>query len=185
MDEIVKKKGIDCTDRNKDYTGREVPAVISGVDIYDVFADNWMTAHLGSAGPMLVLPGARLGDEEPYSVRDIAAFWIKDAGDLNPAPLADHAPVVGDPVWLAARREENNGNRTYKAVVVEINHHSMVFKYEASGEIPKYSSGAPVVNKLGEVVGIAVGGGEVLGCRVGHANHVGNIRAHLGAAIAG
>ncbi|MCP5107443.1 MAG: hypothetical protein GY950_28910 [bacterium] len=185
MDEIIKKKGIDCTGRNSGYTGRELPAVISGVDIYDVFAPNWMTAHLGTAGPMLVLPGARTGDEEPNSVRDIAAFWLKDAGDLNPAPLAGHAPVAGEPVWLTARHEDNTGNRTFKAVVVEINHHSMVFKYETPGEIPKYSSGAPVINQSGEVVGIAAGGGKVLGCRVGHANHVGNIRAHLGAAIAG
>ena len=179
MDEMIKKKGIDCTDENKNYTGKELPAVITEVNIYDVFANNWMRAPLGSAGPMLVLPNARTNDEEPYSDRDIAAFWVKDPGDLRPASLAQKAPSVGDPIWLLARPNEGPGKKLFKAVVVEITDRSMVFKYEQPGEKPKYSSGAPMVNKDGEVVGIIVGGGEFKEQKLGHANHVENIRRHL------
>jgi hypothetical protein len=183
MDEMIKQKGIDCTDDNKGYTGRELPAIVTNVDIYNVFAPNWMLAPLGSAGPMLVLPNAGTGDEEPYSDRDIAAFFIKDVQNINPAPLASQAPKVGDPVWVAAQSPEYPGQRIFKAVVVEITNRSMVFKFENLEKELRYTSGAPVVNKDGEVVGINVGGGEFKKQKVGHANHVENIRRHLKEAI--
>jgi hypothetical protein len=183
LDEMTKKKGIDCTEKNNGYTGKELPAVITEVNLFDVFAPNWMMAPLGEAGPMLVLPGARSDEEEPYSDKDIAAFWVKEAKKLKPASLAPQPPVVGDPIWLVARPTESTGNKTVKAVVVETTNRSLVFKYEAPGEKPKYTSGAPMLNKEGQVVGIIVGGGEFKGQNLGHANHVGNIRRHLNEAV--
>jgi hypothetical protein len=189
MDEMIKKKNIDSTGENGHYTGKELPAVITGVSFYDVFAPNWMLAHLGSAGPMLVLPGARTDDEEPFSDRDIAAFRVKvqpgASRNLNPVPLARRAPAKGDPIWLAARPNDHSSRKTFKAVVVEITPRSLVFKYEDPAEKPKYSSGAPVLDRNGEVAGIVVGGGEIKGQKLGHANHVDNIRRHLGEAMTG
>ncbi|MDQ1351501.1 MAG: ZZ-type protein [Acidobacteriota bacterium] len=179
MDELIKKKGIDCSEKNKNYTGRELPAIITHVDIYDIFASNWMMTPVGSAGPMLVLPDARTDGEEPYSDRDIAAFWIKDASNLNPVPLAGQPPVKGAPVWQAARSPKKPVQHLFKAVVVESTDRTLVFKYEDPGEKAKYTSGSPVLNKNGEIVGISVGGGEYKGTLLGHANHVGNIRKHL------
>jgi hypothetical protein len=132
---------------------------------------------------MLVLPNARTNDEEPFSNRDIAAFWVKDPKLLHPAPLAPQLPAKGDPVWLAARSNDNSNNNLFKATVVEITDRSLVFKYENPGDKPKYSSGAPMVNKDGEIVGIIVGGGEFRNQKLGHANHVGNIRRHLDEAV--
>jgi len=183
MDEMIKQKGIDCSDANKGYTGRELPSVISEVGVYDVFAPNWMLEPLGSAGSMLVLPDARTHDEEPYSYRDIAAFWIVDTGRLNPVPLAPQAPRVGDPVWQVAQSARKKGKELFKAVVVEATDRSMVFKFENHEEELKYTSGSPFVNKEGEVVGISVGGGVFKGQKLGHANHVENIRKHLESAI--
>ncbi len=183
MDEMIKNKGIDCSDANEGYTGRELPAVITEVGIYDVFAPNWMMEHLGSAGPMLVLPDARAHDEEPYSYRDIAAFRVRDASGLNPVALASQAPRVGDPVWQVAQSEKKKGKGLFKAVVVEVTDRSMVFKFDSRDEELKYTSGSPYVNKDGEVVGISVGGGEFKGQKLGHANHVENIRRHLKDAI--
>jgi hypothetical protein len=179
MDEMIKNKGIDSTAKNGHYTGKELPAVITGVNIYDVFASNWMMAPLGDAGPMLVLPEARTDEDEPYSDRDIAAFWVKDPKGLTPAVLAAEPPSVGDPLWLNAMSSDEPGKTLFKAVVVEITGRSMIFKYEEPGEKPKYTSGAPMVNKGGEVAGIIVGGGEFKKNKLGHANHVGNIRRHL------
>lgn len=179
MDEMIKSKGIDCSDANKGYTGRELPAVITDVGLYDVFAPNWMLEPLGSAGPMLILPDARTDEEEPYSDRDIAAFRIQDANELNPVPLAPRAPVVGDPVWQVAQPQGKKGKQLFKAVVVEITDRSMVYKFEKRMEDLKYTSGSPIIDKSGQIVGISVGGGEFRGEKVGHANHVGNIRRHL------
>lgn len=179
MDELIKNKGIDCSDANTAYTGKELPAVITEVGIYNVFARNWMMEPLGSAGPMLALPGARTGDEEPYSDRDIAAFWIQDVGGLNPVPLASQVPRVGDPVWKVAQPDLKKGKELFRAVVVEVTDRSMVFKFKNPDEDLKYTSGSPYVNKDGEVVGISVGGGKFKGQKLSHANHVGNIRRHL------
>lgn len=178
MDPLIKAKQVDSTGKNRGYTGKELPAIISGVNIFDVFAANWMLASLGEAGPMLVLPGARTGDEEPYSKRDIAAFFIQDASLLHPVPLATKTPGVGEPVWLVARSQEKPQQKLFKAVVVEYTPDSFVFSYEDEA-IPKYSSGTAVLNKGGEVVGIVVGGGKINERRFGHANHVENIRFHL------
>jgi hypothetical protein len=179
MDEMIKEKGIDSTAVNKGYTGRELPAVITEVGMYDVFAPNWMLAPLGSAGPMLVLPEARTDEEEPYSDRDIAAFRIHDAKELNPVPLAPCPPVVGDAVWQVAQLPKRKGKRLFKAVVVEITDRSMIYKYENREERLKYTSGSPIIDRSGSIVGINVGGGEFGGEKIGHANHVGNIRRHL------
>jgi hypothetical protein len=54
-----------------------------------------------------------------------------------------------------------------------------VFKYEDPAEKPKYLSGSPLVNRMGEVVGIIVGHGDLNGRKFGHGNHVDNIRRHL------
>lgn len=179
MDELIKQKGIDCSDTNKNYTGQELPAIITQVDIFDIFAANWMLSPLGTAGPMLVLPNARTGGEEPYSDRDIAAFKIQDAPGLTPVLLATQPPVVGDPLWQVARSPQNSSPQLFKAVVVESTDRTLVFKYEGMKERPKYTSGSPMINKNGEVVGITVGGGEFKGAILGHANHVGNIRRHI------
>lgn len=179
MDELIKQKGIDCSEQNKNYTGKELPAIITHVDIYNIFKSNWMMAHLGTAGPMLVLPNARTGGEEPYSDRDIAAFRVQDARQLNPVLLASRAPMKGEPVWQAARSLGKPDRRLFKAVVVESTDRTLVFKYEDPGEKPKYISGSPLLNENGEIVGVTVGGGEFNGTLLGHANHVGNIRKHL------
>ncbi|MCU0287556.1 MAG: hypothetical protein MUF15_14320 [Acidobacteria bacterium] len=183
MDELIKQKGIDCSEKNKNYTGKELPGIITQVDIFDIFAPNWMLSPLGSAGPMLVLPNARTGSEEPYSDKDIAAFIIKDTAGLNPVSLAAQPPGAGEPVWQVVRSIKENSRQLYKAVVVESTERTLVFKYEDPGEKPKYISGSPLVDKKGEVVGITVGGGKFKDAILGHANHIGNIRRHISEAI--
>jgi hypothetical protein len=181
MDALIKQKGIDTTVSNKNYTGKELPAVITEVSLFNVFADNWMMAPLGTAGSMWVLPDARTDDEEPYSDRDIAAFRVPPAGakDIKPAPLARQSPAKGDPVWVLTRFPDKPAPQLFKAVVVEITDRSMVFMYEDPAEKPQYASGSPVVNKNGEVVAVLVGGGDLNEQKLGHGNHVNNIRRHL------
>ena len=178
MDELIKKEGIDATSASSGYTGRELPGLVTKVVLYDVFAERWILAELGEAGPMLVLPEARTGEEEPFSSRDVAAFRTDGAG-LAPGRLASRRPVVGDPVWLAAKPGNGSSGRTAKAVVVESTAETLVFRYEDPDQPPKYSSGAPLLDRAGDVVGLKVGAGWLDGHKLGHANHVDNIRRHL------
>jgi len=183
MHEFAVKHGIDCTDRNKGYTGKEIPDIIVEVDLFDLFASNWMLSSLGTAGPMLVLPNARIDDEEPCSDRDIAAFWALN-GDkkLIPGVLAPNAPKVGEPVWLLAGIGEKQCPKMLKAVVVELTSQTFIFKFEnkpADSDELKYTSGAPLINQNSEVVAINAGSGYIGSQKIGHGNHVENIFTHL------
>ena len=177
LDELIKAKQIDTTARNKNYSGMELPNLITGVNLYDVLEQQWMYHLVGQAGPMLCLQDARTADEEPISYRDIAAFYVVSADGHKPYIFAKSTPSVGEPVWLAARSEM--GEHTHQAVVVEKTEQTFVFKYNDSSRKLRATSGAPILNGEKEIVGINVGGGQYRGCKFGHANHVENIRWHL------
>ncbi len=184
MDELIKKKGINSSVNNTKYTGEELPNIITAVNIYDLFATNWMTAPLGDAGPMLVLPNARSDAKEPFSDRDIAAFWVDEQilkqYNLKPLPLASHTPEVGEPLWLPVKWAEQTKPFLVPCVIVEKTRHTLVFRFSAAdAEKQKYTSGAPLLDKNGEVAGINVGGGTLGEYKLGHANHVESIHQHL------
>jgi len=182
LDEILKKERIDCSLSNSGYTGEELPRVVSEAKLYDPFAAKWMLARLGTAGPMLVLPHARVGEEEPYSQHDIAAFRANPAAKICCGTLADRPPDVGDPIWLAAKSPEGPVGRTTAAVVVEQTERTLIFRYDQAAHVSLTSSGAPLIDRQGRVVGINIGTGWAEGYRMGHAHHVGCIRKHLGIA---
>jgi hypothetical protein len=177
MDEFIKMKGIDATKHNKDYTGEELPKYVTTVRLYDVLQERWMLHELGDAGPMLVLPNSRTADDEPFAFRDIAAFWVKPQIALSPIPLALQDPQPGDPVWLAGAMPDSS--RTRRAVCVENTPYGFIFRYEESKEMPKHSSGAPILNREGAVIGINTGLGRLGRYDIGHANPLSSIRTHL------
>ncbi len=177
MDELIKNKKIDTTAANPGYTGNELPTHVSSVRLYDVLKDRWMLHELGDAGAMLLLPNARTADEEPFAWRDIAAFRVKPQDGLTAVPLAEREPEPGDPVWLAAAMPDRS--RTRRAVCVEKTQRSFIFRYVESKQLPQHSSGAPILDAQGAVVGINTGLGRFSGREFGHANPLSSIRAHL------
>ncbi len=186
MDEVIKKKGLDTTARNASYSGRELQAVVTSVQLYDVLKRQWALYELGTAGPMVVLPNSRTADEEPFAFRDIAAFRMTHAQlakavySLAPRPLALRDPEAGEPVWLAAAMPD--GSRTRQAVCVESTPRGLIFRYVDTKGIAKHSSGAPIVDRDGAVVGINTGLGRLEQYEFGHANPVSSIRTHLATA---
>jgi len=178
MDELIKKKNIDTSTANESYTGEEVPKVIINVTLYNVLKTKWMFHAIGSCKSMLQLRDARTGCVEPTSSEDIAAFEVESSSQSEWHQLAITPPEVGETIWLAVKMKHSSN--LLPAVVVECNKQNLVFRFDKNHEPqPRYTSGAPLVNQKGEVVGINVGAGSFQNCRFGHANHVGNIRRHL------
>jgi hypothetical protein len=185
MDEIIRFNGIDCSPENGLYSGRRLSDIVKSVAVYDVFSPKWMLSRLGAIGPMLVMDSARVGDEEPFSNRDIAAFRIPLPSILNAATLATKNPAVGDPIWLAVNSGVISNKRCMMAVVVESTEATLVYRFALGTESPRNSSGAPMVNSSGEVVGINLGKGALNGKFFGHAHTVLSIRRHLELAYLG
>lgn len=179
LDELIKCRGLDCTRNNKSYTGNELPGILTDVILYDVLADHWVFAQVGTAGPMLTLPDARVGEKEPCSQRDIAAFRAAHFASSSPAKLAEGSPCIGEPIWLANIGARRGECRTLQAVVVDSTEETLVFRFASSEAVLRNSSGAPLLNRRGEVVGINVGAGMYRHQRFGHGHHVSSIRRHL------
>jgi hypothetical protein len=180
LDELAKFRGIDCSESNAAYSGRELPHQVTGVQVYDPYAANWILSELGSAGEMLTLPRARICTSEPYSQRDVAAFRVLPASKFQALRVARVIPAVGDPVWLAVNLGRGIAERASPAVVTEITDDTFVFRYAKPATLPPYTSGAPVLNRAGEVVAVNVGGGTLDGYRIGHGTHVVSLRRHFG-----
>jgi hypothetical protein len=177
LGELAIESKIDCSAANASYTGAELPRRIDRVELYDVFAAKWMFASLGYASSMLVLSGARIDEEEPCCQNDIAAFVPEPSAELTAVPIAETPPEAGEPIWLAVRT--GGAERAIGGVVVERTGAAMIFRFAPFGESPRFSSGAPLVNRHGEVVGINVGAGAFDGRRYGHGVHAGSMRRHL------
>ena len=177
MDELIRARAVDASPENAGYSGRELPPRLSEVQLYDVFAANWVIAELGLAGEMFVLPRARIPAVEPFSDTDIAAFRVRANASGQALRLAAAPPPVGAPVWLAARGR--GPERTTPAVVVEVTARTLIVRLAPDATMPPYGSGSPLLNAAGEVVGILSGGGRLDGQQFAHACHVGNMRQHL------
>jgi hypothetical protein len=180
LDELAKFRNIDCSEENPNYSGRELPDQVTAVQLYDPYAANWVLSELGSASGMLPLAHARICAVEPYSQRDVAAFRTLPSPPFQPLRLANALPAAGEPVWLAVNLGRGVRERTIQAVVVESTVETFVFRFAEAAALPPYGSGAPLLNRAGDVVGVNAGGGVLDGYRLGHAAHVGSLRRYLG-----
>ena len=176
LDELARNAGVDCSVENTRYTGEELPAIVSSVVVYDAFAPKWIFAEAGTTGRMIVLPDTRTGEKEPFCQRDVALFTLPSGGTLHLADLAPDIPDEGDPVWLVASRVPKDDRRTMAAVAVACTPQALVFRFTSREEPPRNTSGAPLIDESGKVIGVNVGCGYFSGHHFGHAVHSASIQ---------
>jgi Trypsin-like peptidase domain len=115
----------------------------------------------------------------PYSQRDIAALRADHTIQLVPAKLSELPPQVGQPIYLIAKTTSKGQMGIFEAVIVERTERTLIFRFRSSDYLPDQTSGAPLLDRDGYVVGINVGAGRIEGYNFGHGNHVTSIRRHL------
>ena len=153
------------------------------------FVDAWSKEKVGTDTTPVRVPGAHVMAQD--GAGDLAVFRLParfdriSAGSQVPfhaLPLAADDARLGDPVWLAASVIGSDA-RLHAATVVEVKPTFLFIAYAGAPLDLTATSGAPIVNAKGEVVGINLGGGLDNGKTIGAAGPVSAIRKNLAEAM--
>jgi hypothetical protein len=117
-----------------------------------------------STGPAIAVEGAHpmSPDDQSGSVNDVAVFSFAGKNPTaSPLSLAAKAPTVGTKVWLVAQIEGAGQGATllHAATVIGAQNGAMLFSYDDPKIDLDATSGAPLVDATGKVVGLNLGGG--------------------------
>jgi len=119
------------------------------------------------------------------ATQDLAIFKI-DNIQLDSLTLAKTAPSKGEVVYLYARLKNDSSDDTllHSATVTESSGQILEYRYHNRFLDPRATSGAPVLNQSGEVVGLNVtaAGVPIVNWK-GRANPVSSIRHLLGVSL--
>ena len=121
-----------------------------------------------TSAEMLLIPSAKACDEKDAG-HDIAAFRLKSYRGPS-LIVSGTAPKLGDKVYLLARPRGEEKLRLIAGEIRRFSTDEMEYFYSESGFNFAGTSGAPVLNEAGEVVGMNLGGGEFKGRPFGFAN---------------
>jgi hypothetical protein len=167
-------------------TADQVPAALQEIDLHDA----WTGGELAPTGPALLVAGAHPMEKEGAGDLLLARLPIGFMSGRQIArhalPLASANPKVGDAVWGAVPVVDGpeKGARLHAATVVQADAHWLIFAYAEPGLKLTATSGAPVLDAAGNVVGVNLGGGSDKGQLYGSANPVDSVRQMVTAALA-
>jgi hypothetical protein len=130
---------------------------------------------------MLFIPSAKAFDQRDAS-HDIAAFRLTHYA--GPAlTVAETTPKKGETVYLLGRPRGEEKLRLISAVISRVSTNSIEYFYDEAGVNFAGTSGAPILNESGEVVGMNLGGGELQGKEFGFGNPAKSFAALVTTAI--
>jgi hypothetical protein len=132
------------------------------------------------AGPAAAIPGVHAFRAVP-DVHDVAVLPVL-AGSPSHLELSPTDAVIGDIVWLVAKTDDRPDQFLYRARVFA-NRDFLGFAYDDPTLRLGNTSGAPIVNSAGMVVGVNVGVGKLPnGALVGVADTLTTLQSALLAA---
>jgi len=146
----------------------EIPAsVLPEVFKKATFKEAYNDTPCGECEKVLKIEDA---DTNPNVDKDIVAIYFGEKLKANRLKLSSKLPRKGETVWLAAPTMLGVEPKLHKATVKLASDKMLYFEYEEKDIILMATSGAPIVNASGEVVGLNIGGGEQEGKTIGVAN---------------
>lgn len=149
----------------------------------------WTKATISPVSAPVVLVGAHPMDKD--AAGDVAMMLIPaglTSANHTPSaarPLAAANAKLGDTVWVAAPLLDGPeaSARVHEAKVVQVDKSWLIYEYVEPGLNLVATSGAPVLDKEGKVVGINLGGGQDQGHLYGSAAPVDAFRSMVTAAL--
>jgi S1-C subfamily serine protease len=137
---------------SREYRPSELPGLIQRVLAESV---DDPTASARAAGP-LVLDAHPVRGQEASS--DVAAIPIEDVNKAGILRLARACPAAGETVWLLAEvwGGAPRTQRLHSATVLSAGRDALLFTYDNTRLDLRATSGAPIIDSRGEVVGINV-----------------------------
>jgi hypothetical protein len=124
----------------------------------------------GLTGSLINAAGAALVVASLAVDFNLSAFVVESGKDLPAFELADEAPRVGRMVYLFARLRSEAEPRLIPAVLTQVEANWLLYAFKDKNIDLAGTSGAPVLDERGRVVGMNVGGGEEEGQITGVAN---------------
>jgi len=122
--------------------------------------------------------------ESQAYAKDIAVFRRNDMPDIQALEFAEDMPKKGDRVWVFARQRGDDVPGLLAATVEEASDTALIYVFDKSDFRLAGTSGAPVLNEAGKVVGINLAGGLMPDKQFkGWANPVSAIRQELAKAL--
>jgi len=138
-------------------------------------------SHLLMSTNMLLIPSAKAFSQADAS-KDVAVFLLPGYHGKSLA-IAKQIPKPGDAVYLYARPRGEDSLKIIPGKVARNSSTSLEYFYDDGKFDFAGTSGAPVLNDAGEVVGINLGGGESKGRQFGFANPAQSFGPLISAAI--
>ncbi len=109
---------------------------------------------LPDAGPMLYVQGARVTRNRQDWTSDLAVFKMPGHYKDAALTLAKRNASVGETLWLVQVPHDREDVRLQKVIVQTSNANLLLFRFIDPRVNPAGASGAPLVNRKGEVVGM-------------------------------
>lgn len=124
---------------------------VEKVELLDLFDKE----YIGTVTEVITNPNGH-----PIMGTDIAAFKVNEEFTTSPRIMAKKNPEQGDAVWLIANIDQGKAivDKVYRGKVSKVQSGLIYFEYNDPNLSLDATSGAPVINANGEVVGVNMGG---------------------------
>ena len=152
-----------------EYSDTELRKAVKSVRAESLFGDAVITSNR-----LVDLPGAAAFENLDLR-KDLAAFAVDQAGDATALELASADPKPGERVYLLARASGSD-DMLHPAVVKKATSEHLSYVFDDNVEL-RGTSGGPVLNAKGQVVGVNLAGDDDGGETYGYANPVTSVRS--------
>jgi S1-C subfamily serine protease len=143
----------------REYASSELPGFVSKVSATSIEKQPALTA-----GAAIEIKGAKKYGQHPFT--DMAVFPVTAPANAPALVFATTKPAEGAPVWLIAPADGSPTVR-HAGKVVQADDEGIGFAFENGSIQLRGTSGGPIVNEAGNVVGIFAASGNMDGKTIG------------------